>query len=901
MSGEDATAVDPASVRSVLENIFLDLVDRGEKTGVLMALDRSECFNVNCVDKTGRGALTIALQNANLVMLEILVNHPAVQLDDILLRAVHVQMLPAVEIICNGLKLRDLLPDGLTCHCTNDDFHADMTPVILAAHQNNYAILKVLLDQGAEVPLPECFSFKTREFSLEHSIGTINIYKAVTSEAFLSLTSEDPFKDAFTLSNKMRELSVVDFEFRSDYLEMAERCENFAANLLHYVKDSDEQQIVMTNCSGRRKDTAKISTAIKYEQKKFVAHAHCQQFLVEKWYNGLSQWKKFSRSKAFLLSCIFGICYPIISICFAIAGNSRPGKLLKVPYVRFISHLSSTMIFLMLLTLQVFVDTKTRLSGDQGDTIVSLFPSVVEILIFLWVIAYTCLEFYEICSKGRNYLSLNKQSKALDLFTLALFWSWIILRIFAGIEVYVNSDMRGPSNVKGNMSLPAGDDVFIKTLVINCNHGNQCNIPLQREYKFSEVADAKELIPNIGSKAEACGNVECSFRVEDVTTSQSPEDEEVMNARYRRGVIHYHDRGERKHSRSNLDVPLYNMEATHPFLLAEGILAIAKVFSFLKLARMTVVHFQIGPMQISFGRMGGAICKFLVIFTVLLFAFSVGMHQLFYLYARVQCEDNENCSDHLYTSMPRSVVTLFWTLFGMTHISTLQVGDSWTDRWFTEAVANVLFAIYHVLAVIVLLNVLIAMMSHTYQLIESDADMEWKYSRSLLWLSFFEDSAALAPPFNLLQVMVCLGKLVKKSTRKEAKLLQRTNVPTTYKILTQKIVDRYVFDKLLQEERDSLYPTMLKLKQSMLDLQYGISSTLDSLSSKLSNIQGAVCDEVEDAETDDITRSLKTAIANAEKLLPIRTETFIAAAGRTEDESIRFFGDSSDEDHNSET
>lgn len=33
-------------------------------------------------------------------------------------------------------------------------FTSDITPLILAAHKNNYEILKILLDRGATVPTP---------------------------------------------------------------------------------------------------------------------------------------------------------------------------------------------------------------------------------------------------------------------------------------------------------------------------------------------------------------------------------------------------------------------------------------------------------------------------------------------------------------------------------------------------------------------------------------------------------------------------------------------------------------------------------------------------------------------------------------------------------------------------
>lgn len=65
------------------------------------------------------------------------------------------------------------------------------------------------------------------------------------------------------------------------------------------------------------------------------------------------------------------------------------------------------------------------------------------------------------------------------------------------------------------------------------------------------------------------------------------------------------------------------------------------------------------------------------------------------------------------------MATLFWALFGLPDISvvdfTTAVG---TKHYFTQTVGNLLYATYHVIAIVVLLNVLIAMMSNTYTRVE---------------------------------------------------------------------------------------------------------------------------------------------------------------------------------------
>lgn len=47
-------------------------------------------------------------------------------------------------------------------------FTSDITPLILAAHRNNYEILKILLDRGATLPMPHDvrYIYKLLNFTL---------------------------------------------------------------------------------------------------------------------------------------------------------------------------------------------------------------------------------------------------------------------------------------------------------------------------------------------------------------------------------------------------------------------------------------------------------------------------------------------------------------------------------------------------------------------------------------------------------------------------------------------------------------------------------------------------------------------------------------------------------------
>uniref|UniRef100_A0A8C7TY08 Transient receptor potential cation channel, subfamily C, member 7a n=1 Tax=Oncorhynchus mykiss TaxID=8022 RepID=A0A8C7TY08_ONCMY len=199
-----------------------------------------------------------------------------------------------------------------------------------------------------------------------------------------------------------------------------------------------------------------------------------------------------------------------------------------------------------------------------------------------------------------------------------------------------------------------------------------------------------------------------------------------------------------------------------PQLISEGLYSIAVVLSFSRIAYILPANESFGPLQISLGRTVKDIFKFMVIFIMVFLAFMIGMFNLYSYYLGAKYNP-------AFTTVEESFKTLFWSIFGLSEVISVVLKY---DHKFIENIGYVLFGVYNVTMVIVLLNMLIAMINHSYQEIEEDADVEWKFARAKLWLSYFDEGRTLPPPFNLvpspksfyylaLRTRACLVRLCK--------------------------------------------------------------------------------------------------------------------------------------------
>ncbi|XP_070552773.1 short transient receptor potential channel 4-like isoform X2 [Ptychodera flava] len=724
------------------ERLYLLAVEKGDLPTVRHFLEEAAVYfniNINCTDSLGRSALLIAIQNENVEIIELLLSHN-VQIGDALLHAIDEEVVEAVDLILKHKPTgkKDIRAQILHDQNETADFTPDITPVMLAAHRNNYEILKMLIERGASIPKPHpvkcgCNDCKSsiKHDGLRHSRSRLNIYKALTSPSLIALTCEDPILTAFELSAELRRLARLENEFKADYEALVAQCKTFSEDLLDQTRGSKELEVLLnrdeTSPVGYE-PLSRLKLAVKYRQKAFVAHPNCQQLLAELWYEGLTGWRRHPVIlKAFIIICI-ALVFPVLSLCYLVAPCSRIGKLARLPFVKFLCHCASDSVFIVLLVLasqsmEVYAQRKD-LRGPP--------PTEIEICIMVYVAGYIWAEIKQLWDKGPNEY-MKDWWNLLDFIINSMYIATIGLRITAYIQAQDDTD----------------------------------------------------------------------------TVSRD------------------------------------KWHAWEPTLVAEAVFAVANVFSSLRMFYLFTANAQLGPLQISLGRMVEDICKFLCIIVLVLASFAVGLNQLYFFYSEdgdvdgckgITCKEQNNA----YSTLFNAVETLIWTIFGLVDISNTQVAAPHT---FTEWIGAVMMSCYCMTSIIVLINMLIAMMNSSFQKIQSKADMEWKFARSRLWMSYFDEGGTLPVPFNIIptpKTMFYLFQWLKRMCCGQVARLQRSATKSSRKIQTErrsrdieyqdvmrKLIKRYIANMKREDKADGVSEDDLnEIKQDISSFRYEMLSLL---------------------------------------------------------------------------
>ncbi|CAN2391863.1 store-operated calcium channel activity, partial [Pristimantis euphronides] len=191
--------------------------------------------------------------------------------------------------------------------------------------------------------------------------------------------------------------------------------------------------------------------------------------------------------------------------------------------------------------------------------------------------------------------------------------------------------------------------------------------------------------------------------------------------------------------------PDWNTE--DPQFIAEVLFAVTSMLSFTRLAYILPAHETLGTLQISIGKMIDDMIRFMFILMIILTAFLCGLNNIYVNYNDAEKLGNFN----------ETFQFLFWTMFQMVDRQSVDMNHYVV----AEFVGRALYGLFTIVMVIVLLNMLIAMITNSFQKIEDDADVEWKFARSKLYLSYFREGLTLPVPFNIIPTPKALFYIVR--------------------------------------------------------------------------------------------------------------------------------------------
>ena len=264
--------------------------------------------------------------------------------------------------------------------------------------------------------------------------------------------------------------------------------------------------------------------------------------------------------------------------------------------------------------------------------------------------------------------------------------------------------------------------------------------------------------------------------------------------------------------------PRENWHPFEPQLLAEAMFGAGMIASYLKVVHILSINPYMGPLQIALGKMVIDIIKWMFLYCLVVFAFGCGMNQLLWYYADLEKQecyslpgglpdfDNEpeSCvSWRRFSNLWEASQSLFWASFGLVDLADFELKGI---KEFTRFWSLLMFGSYSVCNIIVLLNMLIAMMSTSYQLIHERSDVEWKFSRSKLWISYFEPGDTVPSPFNLIPSPKSLMRLLccRKTQKKEVTDQENDEAIMRYKNVMKHIIRRYITSEQRKSEDFSI-------------------------------------------------------------------------------------------------
>ncbi|KAL9984532.1 hypothetical protein ACROYT_G006836 [Oculina patagonica] len=224
----------------------------------------------------------------------------------------------------------------------------------------------------------------------------------------------------------------------------------------------------------------------------------------------------------------------------------------------------------------------------------------------------------------------------------------------------------------------------------------------------------------------------------------------------------------------------------------------------------------VGPLQLALFRMLIDLLIILVQFCFVIMAFSVAITKSYVAeISYLTSTDNHTEDVTKYNVLFKTSRQLIWSVFGLTDLEQMETHTS-----LTSDIVAVLYLIFLVFSVIMLVNMLVALLTNTYDNVTTNAEVEWKFSRAVVE-NQYRNLHSIVVPFNLLSAPMELCYFsVKRNSREEDAQKRREDYKTYYRdrlfpTITRRYSEKYGGSfPLSVEEKIDLIMEKLKISNS---------------------------------------------------------------------------------------
>ena len=214
-----------------------------------------------------------------------------------------------------------------------------------------------------------------------------------------------------------------------------------------------------------------------------------------------------------------------------------------------------------------------------------------------------------------------------------------------------------------------------------------------------------------------------------------------------------------------------------------GALAFFYVLVFLRALSFARTNRVLGPLQITLAEMLKDVFQFLAFFCLIMFAFGIGLSELFWYYGTTEnvkmCSLPENkdrsntiCKTVLFSNLWFSLINLFWGIFGYLDPHELRFAER---HGYIKICGLILLAGFYIAVILILINMLIAMMSKSYEVTSENEEKLWRFHRAVSWVRYIRGDFTSPPPMNLIpNIPFCYKKIKQYCGKTEEMIFQES-------------------------------------------------------------------------------------------------------------------------------